>query len=188
MYTARRIVPLALLAIAMGALSLGGAASAHPDRSTVEGRASSRPSEPAAVAANKRLVLSFFDDVLNGHHGDRAAHYFSEDAVWSAGTLGPVTGGDNVAGLLTSVVTAIPDLHADIQDVLGQGNEVMVRVVVTGHLQGPLLGIDGTGQSLRWDAIDLFRLEDGKISREWAAEDFVAFLNSTGTYQAPWIP
>jgi len=188
MDTARRIVPQALLALAMGVLVMGGAANAHSDKSAVEGRALSRASEPAAVAANKRLVLAFFDDVLNSHHGDRAADYFSEDAIWSAGTIGPVTGRDNVTGLLTSVVTAIPDLHADIQDVLGQGNEVMVRVVVTGHLQGPILGIEGTGQSLRWEAIDLFRLEDGKISREWAAEDFVSFLNSSGTYKAPWIP
>jgi len=188
MDTARRIVPQALLALVMGVLMIGGAADAHSGRSAVEGRASSRPSEPAAVAANKRVVLAFFEEVLNSHHGDRAAEYFSDDAIWSAGTLGPVTGRDSVTGLLTSVVTAIPDLHADIQDVLGQGNEVMARVVVTGHLQGPILGIEGTGQSLRWEAIDLFRLEDGKISREWAAEDFVSFLNSTGTYKAPWIP
>jgi predicted ester cyclase len=107
---------------------------------------------------------------------------------WHGGTVGTVTGADNVAGLMTLVVTSIPDLHASVQDILGHGDEVVVRLVVTGTQSGPLLGIPASGRQVRWDAIDLYHLSGGKISEEWAAEDFTAFLNDTGTYKAPWIP
>lgn len=98
-----------------------------------------------------------------------------------------MTGRDNVGGLLNAVVTTIPDLHAELQDIRADGNEVMVRLVVTGTLKGDLLGLHAGGQHLRWDAIDLYRIDNGKISHEWAAEDFTAILNDTSTYKAPWI-
>jgi predicted ester cyclase len=144
--------------------------------------------DPAAVAANKRVVQAFMQDVLNGHHGDHAGRYLTADMSWHGGTVGTVTGRDNVAGLMTLVVTSIPDLRAEVQDIFGQGDKVVVRLVVTGTLKGDLLGVTATGQHVQWDAIDLYHLEGGKISEEWAGEDFTAFLNTTGTYKAPWIP
>ena len=33
----------------------------------------------------------------------------------------------------------------------------------------------------------MFRLRDGKISEEWAADDLTAILHQTGTYTPPWL-
>jgi steroid delta-isomerase-like uncharacterized protein len=143
--------------------------------------------DTARVAVNERVVGSFIQDVLNGHHGDHAVRYLAPDMQWHGGTVGTVAGRDNVAGLMTTVVTSIPDLHAAVQDVFGQGNEVVVRLVVTGTQRGPLLGIPASGRAVSWNATDLFRLDGGQIVEEWAAEDFTAILNDTGTYKAPWI-
>jgi predicted ester cyclase len=58
---------------------------------------------------------------------------------------------------------------------------------VTGTLEGPLLGVQGAGQHLQWDAVDEYQLKNGKISNDWAGDDFTAFLYDTGTFKAPWI-
>jgi hypothetical protein len=42
-----------------------------------------------------------------------------------------------VAGVLAGIVAAIPDLHANVQDIFGHGDEVVVRLVVTGTQEGP---------------------------------------------------
>ena len=136
----------------------------------------------------EKIVLDFIADVLNGHNGDRAGGYFTEDMTWHGGTVGTVTGRDAVAGLMTMVVTAIPDLHAELQDIVVQGDKVVVRLVVNGTQKGDLVGISASGKPVRWDAIDVYRIKNGKIAEEWAAEDFTAFLNDTGTFKAPWIP
>jgi hypothetical protein len=44
-----------------------------------------------------------------------------------------------------------------------------------------------TGDLASAGSADAHHLRDGKISEEWAGEDFTAFLNDTGTYKAPWI-
>jgi predicted ester cyclase len=43
------------------------------------------------------------------------------------------------------------------------GDEVLVRLVVSGTQEGALLGIPATGLSVQWDALDVFRLNGGKI-------------------------
>jgi len=184
----RIVVGIALAAtgaVAAGLAVSSSSASAQP--TTKQAAASQHYGWPTNEAANKALVLRFLQDVLDQHNGNHAASYFTKDGQFHAGTVGSVTGRENVGGLLTGVVTAIPDLHAAIQDVRADGNEVVVRVVVTGTQNGDLLGVPASGRHVRWDAIDLYRIEHGKISQEWAAEDFTAFLNDTGTYKAPWI-
>ena len=188
----QRIALAAALTATVGGLTAAGS---HGEREAFRqsarliGRGGSVPLERvvAKVAANKRVVQAFIEDVLNQHNGSHAARYLTNDMQWHGGTVGTVPGGDNVAGLMTSVVTSIPDLHAEVKDIFGQGDKVSVRLVVTGTLKAPLLGIPATGQSVKWDAIDVYNLRNGKISEEWAGEDWSAFLNTTGTYKAPWI-
>jgi predicted ester cyclase len=175
------LVTALAVATAGGVTIVSGAANA-------EGNTASHYGRPPSVAANKRVVLAFMQDVLDNHRGDHAARYLTPGMSWHSGTVGTVAGRDSVAGLMTAVVASIPDLHTDVKDIFGQGDEVVVRLVVTGTLKGDLLGVHGTGQHVQWDAIDLYHLQGGKISEEWAGEDFVSFLNTTGTYKAPWIP
>ena len=173
------------LTVALAAATAGGVAAAGV-------AANAEPAAPShsrgSVAANIRVVEAFLQDVLDGHHGDHAASYLTKDAQFHAGTAGNFTGRATVAGVLAGIVAAIPDLHANVQDIFGHGDEVVVRLVVTGTQEGPLLGIPATGRHLQWDAIDLYRLKGGKISQEWASEDLTAILNDTGTFKAPWIP
>jgi len=154
-----------------------------------------RPASPAhrggtawTEAANKRVVEGFLADVLNGHHGGNVKHWWTPDGQFHGGTLGTTTGRDNVTALLTAVVTAIPDLHAAQKDIIADGDRVVVRLVVTGTHKGDLIGVPASNRPVSWDAVDVYRLENGKIAEEWAAEDLTAFLADTGTYKAPWIP
>jgi len=156
--------------------------------SAVEAQPLSHHGGPSSPAANKRIVEGFVADVLNGHHGSHVQRWWTPDGQFHAGTLGTTTGRDNVTALLTSVVTAIPDLHADQQDIIAEGDRVVVRLVVSGTQTGPLIGIPASNRPVSWDAVDVYRLQNGRIAEEWAAEDLTAILADTGTYKAPWIP
>ena len=185
----RAALAVALTAATAGGLTVAGVAANAQSATT---RSAARPAAAAShgrgsVAANIRVIETFLQDVLDGHHGDHAANYLTQDAQFHAGTVGNFTGRATVAGVLGGVVAAVPDLHADVQDIFGHGDEVVVRLVVTGTQEGPLLGIPATGRHLQWDAIDLYQLRGGKISQEWASEDLTAILFDTGTFTAPWI-
>ena len=117
----------ALTAATAGGLAVGGtAANAKPAATESGGQAAAASFHGrGSVAANIRVVETFLQDVLDGHHGDHAASYLTEDAQFHAGTVGNFTGRGTVAGVLAGIVAAVPDLHADVQDIFGHGDEVI---------------------------------------------------------------
>jgi predicted ester cyclase len=183
----RAAVAAALAAAGLGvAGTAASATTAAPGHSTQAATASWGGA--GSVRANEHVVEAFLQDVINEHHGDHAINYLNPDMQWSGGTVGTVTGSANVAGLFASVVAAFPDAHITIDDIFGQGDQVVVRVVVSGTQEGPILGIPASGRFVQWDGVDVYRLSDDKISNIWAGDDWTAILNDTGTFKAPWIP
>lgn len=137
--------------------------------------------------ANKRFVRAYLDEVFNAHKPERAADYLTRDVAWHGGTLGTVEGIQNVVGLLRGFIGALPDLHATERDIVAEGSLVAVRLTVTATHKGELLGIAATGRPVKWDAVDVYRLADGKIAEEWAADDMLAILQQVGAYTPPWL-
>jgi predicted ester cyclase len=182
----RAVVAAALAAAGLGvAGAAANAATATPAHPT---QAAASRDDGASVKANERVVEAFLQDVVNEHNGGDAASSLTPDMQWSGGTVGTITGSANVAGLFAGVVAAFPDAHITINDIFGQGDQVVVRVVVSGTQEGPILGIPASGRHVQWDGVDVYRLSHGKITNIWAGDDWTAILNDTGTYKAPWIP
>ena len=73
------------------------------------------------------------------------------------------------------------------QDIIAESDTVAVRFVVEATQKGDLLGIPATGRRVRWDAVDVYRLSNGKIVEEWAADDMAAILHQLGDYTPPWL-
>ena len=182
----RVAVAAALAAVGLGVAGAANAATAaagHPTQAASESWGGG-----TSVRANERVVEAFLQDVINEHHGDHAANYLNPAMQWSGGTVGTITGRANVAGLFAGVVAAFPDAHIAIDDIFGQADQVVVRVVVSGTQESAILGIPASGRHVQWDGVDVYRLSHGKISNIWAGDDWTAILNDTGTYKAPWIP
>ena len=188
----RKFQSAALAAVLTAAAALGlAAAGATASATTGAAGHTTRPAKASpgvGVAANEREVRAFLRDVIDEHHGDHAGRYLTRDMQWHGGTVGTVKGRKDVAGLFADVVASLPNAHASIKDIFGQGDQVVVRVVVSGTQQGAILGIPASGRHVQWDGVDVYRLSHGKISNIWAGDDWTAILNDTGTYKAPWIP
>jgi predicted ester cyclase len=140
-----------------------------------------------SLEANKQIARDYLQLVFNEHRPDRAPGYLTPDVAWHSGTLGTIEGAENVGNMLTGFIGALPDLHAEEQDIVPEGDTVVVRLVVTATQQGDLLGIPATGKQIRWDAVDIYRITDGKISEEWAGDDAAAIAAQLGVFAPPWL-
>src|SRR5258708_35677014 len=94
---------------------------------------------------NKQIVRAFIETAFNQHQTDRAADYLTPDMKWHGGTLGTVEGREQVAGLVSAILSALPDLHNVQQDIIAERDLVAVRARVEGPPQGDLLRIPAAG-------------------------------------------
>jgi predicted ester cyclase len=137
--------------------------------------------------SNLDIVREYTERVFNEHNPDLAAQYVTSDIRWHGGVLGTVEGVANLTQLLRGFIGALPDLKASEQDVVAADDKVAVRFIVEATHKGNLFGIAATGRRVRWDAVDVYRLTDGMIVEEWAADDVTAILQQIGAYTLPML-
>jgi predicted ester cyclase len=138
------------------------------------------------LEASKKLARDYIDQVFNQHNPAKAADFVTGDVVWHGGALGDITGAENLAGLLGSFIGALPDLRAAERDIIAENDLVVVRLVVTATVKGSLLGAPADGKPVHWDAVDIYRVTDRKISEEWADDDVAAIMAQIGAFSPPW--
>ena len=144
-------------------------------------------SEASSTEAKIAIAREFLARVFNDHHPELAIEYFTPQMTWHGGSLGTISGAENVTGLLRIFIGALPDLNAVEQDVIASDDLVVMRLVVSATQQGDLLGIPASGKPVTWDAVDIYRVDDdGKISEEWASDDMATFASQLGAIQLPW--
>jgi predicted ester cyclase len=59
------------------------------------------------------------------------------------------------------------------QEILEDGNKVVVRSEISGTQKGAFLGFPSRNRKLVIQAIDIHELKDGKIIRTWHSEDWM---------------
>lgn len=126
-----------------------------------------------------RLVRAFYEVMESGRLED-LDHVF--DPAWVDHTLPPgrVPG---VAGMRRAVAelrTALPDLRAEIHQVLVDGDHVVSRQTVSGTHAGSFAGILPTGGPVEFATFDIHRVVDGHIVESWHLEDNAAVLAQIG--------
>lgn len=78
------------------------------------------------------------------------------------------------------VRTAIPDLRADLQQMIVAGDRVTVHYRFHGHFTGQWAGTRGQGQAIDFIATDIYRIAGGRIADNWHIEDNLALMQQLG--------
>jgi predicted ester cyclase len=75
---------------------------------------------------------------------------------------------------------AIPDLRAEIEELLVVNDRAVVRYTFTGHFSGSFKDLKGDGREISFRAVDIYRVRDGQISDNWHLEDNVSLMQQLG--------
>jgi steroid delta-isomerase-like uncharacterized protein len=76
--------------------------------------------------------------------------------------------------------TVFPDLEADLQDIIASGDTVATRWVVTGSQRQEFMGIPASGQVIRVEGMNFYRLKDGRVTDIWMQFDGAAMMQQLG--------
>jgi steroid delta-isomerase-like uncharacterized protein len=134
---------------------------------------------------NKALVRRFFEEVFNEKSLDRADEFVAPGYLDHAAVPGQGPGLEGAKQQRwAQYFAAIPDIHATIDDLVAEGDKVVVRYTVEGTQQGELLGIPPTGKRFRTSAICIYRLAEGKVAENWEQADLLGLMQQLGMVPA----
>jgi steroid delta-isomerase-like uncharacterized protein len=127
---------------------------------------------------NKRLIRHFIDGVNVRDMG--AFEVFAPDAVHHNPFPRTPPGREgNKQGMLL-LFAAFPDWHTTIEDLIAEGDKVVVRMMQRGTHQGTFFGLAATGKQVSVAGIAIFRLHNSHIVEEWLITDQLSAMQHLG--------
>jgi steroid delta-isomerase-like uncharacterized protein len=82
------------------------------------------------------------------------------------------------------LLRGLPDLHLTIEDLIAEGDKVVMRASVTGTHQGEYMGLPPTGKSITYNEIFIWRLAGGRITEMWGVVDVFSQMKQLGVIPA----
>jgi steroid delta-isomerase-like uncharacterized protein len=138
-----------------------------------------------SIEANKEIVRSFFDTLWNDKRLDRIHELVARDYIDGNPVLGQAAGLEGAMQKWAMYFAGIPDLTAKIEDLVAEGDKVVVRFTAEGTHEGTLLGVPPTGKRLRVSGISIYRLAEAKIVEHWEEGDRLGLLQQLGVIPTP---
>jgi predicted ester cyclase len=102
--------------------------------------------------------LSVADEVVATHH----VHRVGDDEL---------RGPDEIKGAVVGLRTAFPDLRFEIDDLVSDGDRVVLRWTATGTHEGRFADVAPTGRRVAWIGCDWFRLRSGQLIEAFVVAD-----------------
>jgi steroid delta-isomerase-like uncharacterized protein len=135
--------------------------------------------------ANKAVVRRIVEEHWNAKNAALAPELFAADLSLETpdGVLTGLAGADL---LLRAYQTAFPDFRLLIDDLLVDGDQVVLRWTFTGTHRGPLADIAASGRAVNLPrGIAIFHLDGAKVDRGYMAWDKYGLLQQLGALPAP---
>jgi steroid delta-isomerase-like uncharacterized protein len=81
--------------------------------------------------------------------------------------------------------SAFPDLRFSVEDMVAEDDKIATRLSISATHEGELLGIPPTQRRLSFTAMELYRLEGGKIDEQWVNVDTLGMMQQLGVVPPP---
>jgi predicted ester cyclase len=132
------------------------------------------------TAANKALLSRFYKEVYVDWNMALADEVLSPQFTshdWpNDGPTGPQAFRDYYA----AIRSAVPDARYEVDDLIAEGEKVVVRWTLLGTHQGDCGGIAPTGRPIALKGIAIYRVDDGKLMERWVVSDLHGLLEEIG--------
>ena len=128
---------------------------------------------------NTALARRLYTEVISRGNLAAADELVSADFV-EHNVLPVPPGRESFKHFVAMLHTAFADLDFTIEDLISEGDKVVVRGTVRGTHRGPFRGIAPTGKPVHWTAMHILRVRDGKLTERWVEVDMLGLLQQLG--------
>jgi predicted ester cyclase len=136
------------------------------------------------AAANKELVRGFYKEVYINWNMALADEVISPQFTSHDWEEGGPTGPKAFRDYYSALRSALADARYEVDDLIAEGDRVVVRWRLFGTHKGSFRGIAPTGRSITLKGIAIYRVQDGKLMERWVVSDLYGVLRESGALPA----
>ena len=135
---------------------------------------------------NKALVRQMVEEVFNRGNVSLADEFLAPDFVEREELPPGIPRDREGVKLLTTLLrSAFPDFKATLEDIVAEGDRVVIRQTWSGTHQGEFMGVPPTGRTVSFGVIDILRVAGGQCQEHWGQMDTMALMQQLGALPTP---
>ncbi len=136
---------------------------------------------------NKAIVIAF-TNASNDRNYTAVEQYVAEDIIEHR--PGVMSGRNSTIQFLESLAKAFPDFHTNIDQILAEGDKVVVFTTTNGTQQGEFIfapGVAPTGKQVSFKTADMYRISNGQLAEHWDVIEILDLMTQIGalTFSQP---
>jgi steroid delta-isomerase-like uncharacterized protein len=129
------------------------------------------------TATANRIV----EEVLNKKNVNLLGQMVAAGAIDHSAPPGEKPNLESTQKMLTSLMTAFPDLKYTVEFTVAEGDRVVQYITANGTMKGSFNGMPASGKNATWTEIHISRFDkNGKVVEHWANIDQMGMLQQLG--------
>lgn len=134
-----------------------------------------------SAEANKVLFYRYFSEGTNKGDLSVVDEAFATDyAHHDPAALDVIVGLEGVRRHINTLRAAFPDLAFHVQNMVAEGDDLVVRWTATGSHGGDYFGIPPTGKPFTITGMNYWHIENGKAVEGWVSRDDMGLMRQLG--------
>lgn len=140
-----------------------------------------------SAESNKELIRRLYDEFMNVQDDDLIRELYAGDVVVHnvPGGEGELAGLEALEQYFQVFRETFPDLEATVHQMIAEDDLVAVRNTYTGTHDGDFMDIPATGETVTFDGMVFFRVEDGRVAETWGLVDTLGLMQQLGAIELP---
>jgi steroid delta-isomerase-like uncharacterized protein len=131
-----------------------------------------------SIDENKALVRRFITEIFEQGRAEAIDELCADDFI---GHTWGNADKDGLRAAMARVAQGLADAKFVIDDEIGEGDRVAVRVTASARLVGEFMGMPASGRTYEIGEIHIFRVRDGKVSEHWHQFDSAGMMKQLST-------
>ena len=125
------------------------------------------------VEQNRRLVRRLYDELFSKWNLAVIDELISPEFIGHEMPPGMPRGPEGIRQFYAGIRAGLPDVQLTVEDMIGEGDRVVVRWRARATHRGVFRGIPPTGARVSFTGIAIYRLSKGKIVERWVEVDLL---------------
>lgn len=126
----------------------------------------------STIENNKNMIKNLFKEVSNEHNLEAIEKYWATDFVNHNAFPGQPAGSIGVKISLEHLFSVFPDYKEEIIDLVAENDKVVAYINLSGTHSQEFMGIAATNRFVKFQIMEIFRIEQNKVQEMWVLADF----------------
>jgi steroid delta-isomerase-like uncharacterized protein len=138
------------------------------------------------ISEVNKLTMQRFVEFINTASETLAEELISPSAIFHVpGSPEPMRGPAGYLAVIGMMRGGFPDIQWSLEEMVAEGDKVAARFIMRGTHQGAFFGVPPTGKKIAVQAMNIYRLANGKFVEERGQPDMLGLLQQIGAVPSP---